>query len=78
MEHFFDDMERRTEQIAYEEEAKIYYCKDKALAKLIAHDTKTKQYCFLAGDHRLVVPLKTDKQFKTGLKKVGYIAKLVA
>lgn len=78
VEHFFEDIERRTDQVAFVEESKTYFCKDKVLAKLIANDTKTKSYCLLAGDHHLVVPLKSDKIFKTALKKVGYITKLVS
>lgn len=78
VEHFFEDLERRTDQIAYVEESKTYVCKDKTLAQLIANDTKTKPHCLLAGDHHLIVPLKSDKQFKTALKKVGYITTLVS
>lgn len=76
--HFFDDLERRTDQILYEGESKTYFCKDKMLAKLIEKDTKTRPFCMLAGDHHLIVPCKSDKQFKTALKKVGYITKLVS
>ena len=78
VEHFFDDLKRRTDQVSYVEESKTYFCKDKMLAKLIEKDTKTKPFCRLAGDHYLIVSLKSDKQFKAALKKVGYITKLVS
>lgn len=48
VEHFFEDLERRTNQVAYVEESKTYVCKDKMLAQLIACDSKTKPHCILA------------------------------
>lgn len=73
VEHFFEDMQRRVDQVTYEEEAIAYICHDKELAKMIAHDAQTKPFCFLTGESQLVVPVKTHAQFKTGLRQVGYI-----
>lgn len=73
VEHFFEDIERRTGNIAYTEPASIYSCQDKTLVQLIVHDAKTKPFCSLVGESNLVVPLKTEKAFKAGLKKMGYI-----
>lgn len=73
VEHFFEDMERRVNNIVYTEPAHVYVCKDKALVQLIVHGEKTKQFCSLMGESSLVVPVATEKEFKTGLKKMGYI-----
>lgn len=73
VEHFFEDIERRVNHIIYVETAKIYVCQEHMLAQLIAHDAKTKHFCRLTGENQLVVPIKTEHEFKNGLKKVGYI-----
>lgn len=73
VEHFFDDMERRTKQVTCEETAKIYICKEHDLARLIAADPQTQPFCIYAEENKLVVPVKTEQEFKAGLRNVGYI-----
>lgn len=73
VEHFFEDVERRVSNIKYAEPANIYMCSDTAVVQLVVHDAKTKSFCSLMGANQLVVPLKTEKDFKVGLKKMGYI-----
>ncbi len=50
----------------------IIDCADTALANLIAHDSRTKKYCILAGKKSLVVPLELETKFRNGLQKLGY------
>lgn len=73
VEHFFDDMERRTTQVTCEETAKVYICKAHDLARLIATDPRTQPFCIDAGENKLVVPVKTEQAFKAGLRNVGYL-----
>lgn len=75
-EDFFDDIERRKNQIVFEEDVRLYACQDTMVAHLISCDSKTRAYCRLVDAHHLVVPLPADKTFKAALKKVGYIAKM--
>ena len=53
--------------------AKTWQLSRSKLLQLIVHDAKTKPFCSLMGGNQLVVPLKTEKAFKAGLKKMGYI-----
>ncbi len=48
-------------------------CADKALAVLIANDSRTKSYYQLAGDRSLTVPLDSETRFRNALRKLGYI-----
>ncbi len=50
----------------------IVDCADAALANLIAHDSRTKKYCFLAGEKSLVIPVELETKFRNGLQKLGY------
>jgi hypothetical protein len=52
--------------------ARLIECNDPALAVLIANDSRTKKYCFLAGERRLVVPLESETRFHRALQKLGY------
>ena len=51
---------------------RIIECSDPALAALIANDSRTKKYCFLAGESRLVVPVASETKFRNALQKLGY------
>jgi hypothetical protein len=61
--------------------ARLIRCADPALAALIASDSRTKPFCFLA-DHPanttsgqaqfLVVPSDGETKFRNALKKLGY------
>jgi predicted esterase len=52
--------------------ARLVVCHDATLAAQIAHDSRTKKYCQLAGDRHLVVPLDQETRFRNGLRKLGY------
>lgn len=73
--HFFDDIEKRTSVVGYDMTAKLYTCRDKVTACLVAHDAKTRHLCRLMGDRILVVPITQDHAFKQSLKKLEYIIK---
>ena len=70
--HFFEDITRRTQSLRDEGTAQLIECVDAALAAMIANDTRTKRYCLLAGDRHLVVPAKSETRFRTALRKLGY------
>ncbi len=62
--------------------ARLIKCASPALAALIANDSRTKKYCFLAGDDPtnttagsasyLVVPALSETKFRNSLRKLGY------
>lgn len=69
---FFEDCRSRTESLQAQGVARLIECADTSLAALIAHDSRTKKYCQLAGDRHLVVPLDQETRFRNGLRKLGY------
>lgn len=72
VEQFFEDCRSRTESLQPREIARLIECADATLAALIAHDSRTKKYCQLAGDRHLVVPLDQETRFRNALRKLGY------
>ncbi|MDJ0577198.1 MAG: hypothetical protein QNJ65_18825 [Xenococcaceae cyanobacterium MO_234.B1] len=69
---FLDDLDQRSRSLTDLGTARLIKCADRALAVLIANDSRTKKYCFLAGEDMLVIPMATETKFRNGLKKVGY------
>lgn len=78
---FLADLETRTTSLQDLGAARLIRCNDPALAMLIANDTRTKAFCFLADTPQvmtkgtacyLVVPLETETKFRNALKKIGY------
>lgn len=72
VQQFFEDCLERTTSIQDRGLARLIECKDKTLAALIANDSRTKKFCYLAGDCCLVVPTDKETRFRTALRKVGY------
>ena len=70
--HFFKDCLSRSESLQDKGLARLIECADATLATLIAHDSRTKKYCQLAGDRCLVVPIDHETRFRNGLRKLGY------
>jgi hypothetical protein len=78
---FLADLQTRTSSLQDLGSARLIRCTDPALAILIANDSRTKAFCFLA-DHPsammakapcyLVIPIATETKFRTALKKIGY------
>ena len=69
---FFADCISRSQGIQDQGLARLFECSDQALATLIAHDSRTKKYCQLAGDRQLIVPVDQETRFRNALQKVGY------
>ena len=78
---FLADLKTRTTSLQDLGSARLIRCTDTALATLIANDSRTKAYCFLADVPKaiavgqacyLVVPGATSAKFYNALKKLGY------
>lgn len=78
---FLADLQTRTTSLQDLGSARLVRCSDAALAALIANDSRTKAYCFLADQPKaitagqasyLVVPTDTETKFRNALKKLGY------
>jgi hypothetical protein len=78
---FLDDLKARTTSLQDLGSARLIHCADTALATLIANDSRTKAFCFLADQPKaiiagqasyLVVPVETETKFRNALKKLGY------
>ncbi len=78
---FLADLHTRTTSLQDLGSARLIRCADAALATLIANDSRTKAYCFLADQPKviaagqpcyLVVPLESEIKFRNALKKLGY------
>lgn len=71
--HFFQDCFSRSNSLQDRGLVKLIECADATLATLIAHDSRTKKYCQLAGDRYLMVSIADETRFRTALRKLGYI-----
>ena len=79
---FFTDIQERTQSLQDLGTARLIQCTSPALAALIANDSRTKPYCFLADKQPanaatgnasyLVVPAESETKFRNALKKIGY------
>lgn len=78
---FLSDLQTRSTSLQDLGSARLIRCTDTALATLIANDSRTKAFCFLADQPKamiagqacyLVVPTETETKFRNGLKKLGY------
>lgn len=69
---FLKDMEDRTTRLQDKGLARLIECADPALATLIANDTRTKNYCLLAGERHLAVFADAETRFRNALRKLGY------
>ncbi|MEL6137132.1 MAG: hypothetical protein AAFR42_06960 [Cyanobacteria bacterium J06628_6] len=69
---FFKDCLSRSTSLQDRGLARLIECKEASLATLIANDSRTKKYCYLAGDRHLVMPTDQETRFRSGLRKLGY------
>lgn len=53
--------------------ARLLQCASAVLAEMIAGDPATRAFCLHAGGRTLAVPEKSEKAFRKGLSKLGYI-----
>jgi len=72
VERFITDAEKNSRLLHESGAAHLIECTDAALAELIAADERTKHYCLRAGDQHLVVPAKSEAQFRKALHLLGY------
>jgi hypothetical protein len=72
IEQFLADVRSRSGSLKTIGTGRIIECADVGIATLIAHDSRTKKYCFLAGESRLIVPLESETKFRNALQKLGY------
>jgi hypothetical protein len=72
VEQLLADAKSRSESLKEMGTARVIECTDSAIATLIANDSRTKKYCFLAGECRLVVPIESETKFRNALHKLGY------
>lgn len=78
---FLADLQTRTTSLQNLGSARLIRCADAALAAQIASDSRTKAYCFLADQPKVIqaggacylaVPADSETKFRNGLKKMGY------
>lgn len=74
--HFFKDCLSRSNSLQDKGLAKLIECTDATLATLIANDSRTKKYCYLAGERHLVVAIADETRFRNAVRKLGYILPL--
>jgi hypothetical protein len=73
VEDLLDDLKTRTTSIRDAGGARIIECASEALARLVAESVETGKYCFYAGGGRIVVMENSWRNFRIGLRKVGYV-----
>jgi Helicase conserved C-terminal domain len=81
VQQFLRDLDNRANSLQDLGTARLIRCADPALAALIASDSRTKPFCFLADHpanttngqaHYLAVPSDGETKFRNALKKLGY------
>ncbi len=72
VEQFLSDLQERTQSLKPQGIGMMIECANPALAVLIAHDSRTKKFCMLAGDRHLMIPLDAETKFRSALRKLGY------
>lgn len=73
VEDFLDDLKTRTTSIRDGGGARIIECASESLARLIVESGETGKYCLYVGGNRVVVAENSWRNFRSGLRKVGYV-----
>ncbi len=73
VEDFLYDLKTRTTSIRDGGGARIIECASESLARLIVESGETGKYCLYAGGNRVVVAENSWRNFRNGLRKVGYV-----
>ncbi len=73
VEVFLSDIGNKIGVFGKSEEAILVEINDPLTATLIANHSLTKKYCYQAGEHRLAILKKSQRAFRSALKKLGYI-----
>lgn len=69
-----DDVTHRARQLADLGYARVIECADPAVAVLIAGDHTLRGLCRHLGERHLSVPLESELEFRTALRRLGYVA----
>ena len=70
---FFEATASRQSAISDAGPARLLHCVSTALAKMVAEDPATKPHCLHAGGRVLAVPERSERAFRNGLRKLGYV-----
>ncbi len=70
---FFTEIKNRKVALRDGGTARLLHCADAGIARLLASDPATRDHCLQGGPKVLVVPEKSEKGFRRGLRKLGYI-----
>jgi hypothetical protein len=70
---FFAEIENRRLALREGGPARLLHCADPALVRLLTSDPATRNHCLQAGPTLLVVPEKSEKALRRGLRRLGYI-----
>ncbi len=73
VEDFLYDLKTRTTSIRDGGGARIIECNSESLARLIVESGETGKYCLYVGGNRVVVAENSWRNFRNGLRKVGYV-----
>jgi len=69
---FFQEAAERTLSLVARGPALLIEAQDEVLAQLIAHDSRTRSFCMVAGERHLVVPADAESTFRRALHELGY------
>ncbi len=67
------DVTRRSGQLADLGHVRLIECTDPAVAALIANDRTLRSLCRPLGESHLAVPLESEREFRTALRRLGYV-----
>jgi hypothetical protein len=70
---FFTEIQNRKAALRDGGSARLLHCSDAGLVRLLTSDPATRGHCLQAGAKLLVVPEKSEKGLRDGLRKLGYI-----
>jgi hypothetical protein len=70
---FFAEIQNRKAALRDGGSARLLHCSDAGLVRLLTSDPATRDHCLQAGAKLLVVPEKGEKDFREGLRKLGYV-----
>jgi hypothetical protein len=68
-----DDTAERSVKVYDRGLARLIECADRALAALLANNSRIRKYCMRAGDRHLAVPASFETAFKRTVKEAGYL-----
>ncbi len=69
---FFQEVAERASSLVARGPALLIEAQDEVLAQLIAHDSRTRSLCMVAGERHLVVPADAESAFRRALHELGY------